>query len=76
MKKLICSDLGGPCDKEITGNTFNEIGMNCKQHVMEQINNGDEAHKVAAGKMKDSTPKEQQAMWAEYKRKYEEAPDE
>jgi len=52
MKTMTCRDLGGPCDVEIAGNSFDEIGLNCKNHVMEQINNGDEAHKVAAGKIR------------------------
>lgn len=73
MKKLTCRDFGGPCDAEITGNSFEEVGSNCKAHVMEQIHNGDEAHKTAAEKMKDATPEEQKDMMAEYKRKYDEA---
>jgi len=44
MKKLTCKDLGGPCDEEITGSSFDELANNCKTHVMEQINSGDEAH--------------------------------
>ncbi len=75
MKKLTCRDLGGPCDKEITGNSFDEMGNNCKTHVMEQINNGDESHKIAAGKMKDATPEQQKAWMAEFEKKYKEAPE-
>ena len=75
MKKITCQDFGGPCDTIITGNSFDEAGMNCKNHVMEQIDNGDEAHKIAADKMRNATSEEQQNMWAEYKRKYEEAPE-
>jgi len=36
MKKLTCRDLGGACDEEITGNSFEEMGNNCKAHVMEK----------------------------------------
>lgn len=75
MNKLACRDLGGPCDEEITGNSFDERGKNCRTHVMEQIHNGDEAHRVAAGKMQSATPEEQKALMADYKRKYEEAPE-
>ena len=42
---------------------------------MEQIQNGDAVHLEAATKMTDATPEEQQAMFAEYKRKYDEAPE-
>lgn len=75
MKTLTCKDLGGPCDHEITGGSFEEVGNNCKAHVMEQINNGDEAHKAAVEKMKNATPEEQQAMFAEYEKRYNEAPE-
>ena len=75
MKKLTCRDFGGPCDEKITGNSFDEIGNNCKTHVMKKMNNGDEAHRAAAGKMKDATPKQQKAWMAEFERKYKEAPE-
>jgi len=75
MKTLTCKDFGGPCDAKITGDSFGEIGAQCKTHVMEQINAGDEAHKAAAEKMKNATPEEQKAMMAEYEKKYNEAPE-
>jgi predicted small metal-binding protein len=75
MKKLTCRDLGGPCDEEITGDSFEEVGKKSHGHVMEQINSGNEAHKLAAGKMRDATPEEQKAMMAEYKKKFDEAPE-
>ena len=48
MKKITCRDLGGPCDMELAGNSFREIGKKSYDHVMEQIKSGDEAHKAAA----------------------------
>jgi predicted small metal-binding protein len=75
MKKLTCSDLGGSCDAEITGDTFEEVGKKSYEHVMGQINSGDEAHTAVASKMANATPEEQKAMMAEYKKKYDEAPD-
>ena len=48
MKKLTCRDFGGPCDAEITGNTFEEMGKSSYTHVMERIDSGDEAHNAAA----------------------------
>jgi hypothetical protein len=78
MKKLNCRELGGPslCDEEITGDSFEEIGSNCKTHVMEKISNGDKEHMEAASKMKNATPEEQNTMMGEYKKKYEEASEE
>jgi len=73
MKKLTCRDLGGPCDAELIGNSFQEIGKKSHEHVMEQINVGEEAHKVAAAKMKNASLEEQKSMMAEYERNYNEA---
>ena len=75
MKKLTCRDFGGPCDEEITGNSFGEVGSKCRIHVMEQMNNGDEAHRTAAAKMKNASPEEQKTMMAEYEKKFNEAPN-
>jgi len=77
MKKLMCSDLGGPseCAVEITGNSFEEVGSNCKAHVMEEIGKGDDAHQAAVESMQGASPEDQQAMFAEYKQKYDNAPE-
>ena len=75
MRKLTCRDLAGPCDAEITGNSFKEVGKKSYDHVMEQIKNGDEAHRAAAAKMKNASPQEQKAMMAEYEKNYNEAPN-
>jgi hypothetical protein len=74
MKKLTCRDLGGPCDEEITGNTFEEMGENSRAHVMERMNSGDEAHKAAADKMKNASPEDQKSMMAEFEKRFNEAP--
>ncbi len=76
MKKLTCKDLGGPCDAELTGNSFEEIGGRSHDHVMEQIARGDEAHRQAVEKMKSASPQEQMAMMAEFQKKYNEALEE
>ena len=75
MKKLTCRDLGGPCDMELTGDSFQEIGKKSYGHVIEQIKNGDEVHKAAAGKMKNASPEEQKSMMAEYEKRFNEAPN-
>jgi predicted small metal-binding protein len=75
MKKLTCRDLGGPCDVEITGNSFEEVGKKSHDHVMEQINSGDEAHRAAAEKMRSASPEEQKSMMAEFEKRYNEAPE-
>ena len=75
MKKLTCRDFGGPCVQEITGNSFEEIGNNCRTHVEEQMNSGDEAHKASVAKMMKASPEEQKSMMAEYEKRYNEAPN-
>ena len=75
MKKLTCRDMGGPCDVELTGNSFQEIGKKSYDHVIEQINAGDEAHKAAAAKMKSASSEEQKAMMTEYEKRFNEAPN-
>lgn len=73
MKKLTCKDLGGPCDQEITGESFEELGQNCQKHVMEQMGAGDAAHVQAVEAWKSQSPEEQQAQMASFEKKYNEA---
>ena len=75
MKELTCRDLGGPCDAAFTASSFEEIGQKSHQHVMDQIANGDLAHLSSANEMRTATPDQQKAMMAEFKRKFDEAPD-
>ena len=75
MKKLICRDLGGPCDVELTGDSFQEIRKKSYNHVMEQIESGDEAHKAAAANMRNASPEEQKSMMAVYEKIFNEAPN-
>ena len=75
MKKLTCKDLGGVCDEEFIGVSFEEIGQKCHEHVMAMIDSGDEAHKQAAEKMKNATPQQRQAMMGDYQQKYKDAPE-
>ena len=75
MKKLTCRDLGGPCDAEITGNSFEEVGKKSHDHVMDQISRGDDAHRAAAEKLRNAPSEEQKAMMAEFEKKYKEAPE-
>jgi hypothetical protein len=73
--KLTCRDLGGPCDTAFTANTFEEIGKKSREHVMDQMARGDVAHLCAANGMRTATPYQKKAMMAEFKRKFDEAPN-
>lgn len=75
MKRLTCRDRGGPCEAELLADTFEKMGNIGRQHVVEQIQAGDEDHKVAADKMTEATPDQQKAMIDDHKRKFDDAPD-
>ena len=75
MKRLTCRDLGGPCDAEFAGSSFEEIGKKSREHVMEQMKKGDEAHLSAANNMRSATPEQQKAMMAKFRQKFDETPD-
>ncbi len=44
MKKMSCKQLGGACDIEFSGESFEEIANQSKQHGMEMIQKGDVPH--------------------------------
>lgn len=52
MKTMTCKQLGGACDLEFHGNTFDEIAEKSKQHGMEMFQKSDEAHLKAMEKMR------------------------
>lgn len=68
MKKIICSDLGGPelCEVEIKGNTPAEVAKNCQEHVMEEVEKGESDHQSAVENMQSLSPEEQQEKLTEY----------
>ncbi len=73
MKRLGCRDLGGPCEAEFVADMFEEIGKKSHEHVMEQMQKGDEAHLSAANSMRSAT--QQKAMMAKFRQKFDETPD-
>ena len=52
MKTMTCSQLGGPCDLELRGNTADEVIKLQDKHLKEIVAGGDEAHKDALKDMK------------------------
>ena len=71
MKTMKCSQLGGACDREFHGNSFEEIAEMSKQHAMEMFQKNDEAHLNAAREMQ-ALMQNPEAMKAWYERKREE----
>lgn len=62
MKKTTCRDLRGACDMEILGATPEEMGENCKAHVMEMLQKNDVEHQQAVEEMQRLS-KEEQMKW-------------
>jgi hypothetical protein len=52
MKTMTCKQLGGACDMEFHGNTFEEISEKSQQHGMEMFQKNDEAHLLTMKKMR------------------------
>jgi predicted small metal-binding protein len=68
MKKIICSDLGGPesCAVEFKGDTPDDVVKNCQDHMMEEVEKGDSDHQDAVENMQGLSPEEQQEKYTEY----------
>ena len=67
MKKTTCKNLRGACDLEITGATFEEMSGNCKKHVMEMMQKGDESHNAAMNEMMKLSAEDQQRWYEDFK---------
>ncbi len=67
MKQATCRQLRGPCDAIITGETADEMGDECKNHVKEMVAQGDEAHIEAMEDMRSLSPEEQMQWYENFK---------
>lgn len=75
MKKTCCRDLRGACDVEILGETPEEMGENCKRHVMEMMQRGDKDHLAAVESMRLLSKEEQEKWHAEFKKSFNSLPE-
>ncbi len=75
MKTTTCRGLRGSCDAEIQGETAEEMGETCKQHVMEMIQSGDEGHKAAVESMQQLSQEEQVQWYEDFKKGFNSLPD-
>ena len=75
MKKTTCRDLRGACDAEIQGETPEEIGEKCKQHVMEMIQAGDKDHSAAIEKMQQMSQEEQLKWYEDFRNNFDSLQD-
>lgn len=51
MKTMTCNQLGGACDLEFKGETFEEIVEQSKEHGMEMFQQADQAHLAVISEM-------------------------
>ncbi|MFT5707054.1 MAG: hypothetical protein ACI9ES_001343 [Oceanospirillaceae bacterium] len=70
MKTMNCKQLGGACDKEFHGHTFEEIVEQSKAHGMQMFQKQDSEHLEAMHKIQElmQSPAAM-AEWFESKRK-------
>lgn len=73
MKTMTCKQLGGACDKKFKAGTFEEIADMSKQHGMEMLQVGDEAHLNAMKEMQElmKSPDTMKKWMAEKKKEFE-----
>ncbi len=51
MKTMTCNQLGGACETKFTGETFEKLVEQAKQHGMEMFQKGDADHLKAIQEM-------------------------
>ena len=69
MKKMTCKQLGGACDVEFVGESFDEIATQSKKHGMEMFQIGHQAHIEAMNEMQKMMKEQSDfAKWFESKK--------
>ena len=76
MKITTCKNLGGACDEVLKGETVGEMGQNSKNHVMQKILAGDEAHKKAMEEMMALSPEDQHKWYKDFEDNFDSLQDE
>jgi len=67
--------MRGACDAEFQGETAEEMSANCRQHVMEMMQSGDEDHKAAVENMMQLSKEEQEKWYDEFRSKFDSLQD-
>lgn len=77
MKTMTCRQMGGACDETFSAASFEEMVELSKQHGMNMLQQGDEAHLKIMGEMQEimQKPGAIEAYMAEKKKAFEEQPD-
>jgi len=77
MKTMTCKQLGGACNQQFHGNTFEEIAEQSKKHGMEMMQVGDKDHVKAMEEMKKrmSTPDAMKDWMTSKRKEFESLPE-
>lgn len=77
MKTMTCRQMGGACDETFSAASFEEMVELSKQHGMNMLQQGDEAHLKIMDEMREimQKPGAIDAYMAEKKKAFEEHPD-
>ena len=67
--------MRGACDAEFEGETPEEMGQSCRQHVMEMVQSGDEAHKTAMDNMLELGKEEQEKWYEDFRSRFDSSQD-
>jgi predicted small metal-binding protein len=68
MKTLTCRDLGGPCDQELSAETWDDMVQTMTKHVMEN-------HPETAKEMEEMHNEDPEKWGKEMKPKWDAAPE-
>ena len=52
MKTMTCQQLGGPCDRALSGDSADEVIKAQDRHLKDAVEAGDTAHEQALSEMK------------------------
>jgi arginyl-tRNA synthetase len=67
--------MRGACYAEFEGETPEEMGQSCQQHVMEMVQSGDEAHKTAMDNMVELGKEEQEKQYEDFPSRFDSSQD-
>lgn len=78
MKTMTCTQLGGPCDLPLSGNTADEVIKAQDAHLNQAVQHGDRAHEDALASMKGrwKHPVSGMGWYRKVKRDFAALPDE
>lgn len=77
MKTMTCTQLGGPCDLRISGETADDVIHQQDQHLKDAVAAGDTTHEAARKDMKGRWrhPKKSLGWYNDVKKAFADLPD-